>query len=69
MRQVLASRAWTAPQRRWLERIGKQVEVETIVDREALNRGQFQAEGGFDRMNKVFNGQLEQILGEITAAV
>jgi type I restriction enzyme R subunit len=69
MQQILASRAWTPPQRRWLERIGKQLEVETIVDREALDHGQFQAEGGFTRLNKIFNGQLDHILGEITDAV
>lgn len=65
MKQVLASRAWTSPQRRWLERIGKQLSVETIVDKEALDRGQFKAQGGFQRINKVFDGQLEQVLGEI----
>lgn len=69
MQQILASRPWTAPQRRWLERIGKQLEKETIVDREALDGGQFQAEGGFNRLNKVFDGKLEELLHEISDAV
>jgi type I restriction enzyme R subunit len=69
MQQVLASRPWTQPQRRWLERIGKQLEVETVVDREALDHGQFQAEGGFNRLNKVFDGQLDQILHDITEEI
>ena len=34
---ILASRPWTEPQRKWLERIGKQLEDETVVDREALD--------------------------------
>ena len=34
MQKILASRAWTEPQRKWLERIGKQLEQETIVDRD-----------------------------------
>ena len=65
MKQILSSRAWTGPQRKWLERIGKQLSVETIVDREALDRGQFKSKGGFQRINKVFDGKLEQVLGEI----
>ncbi len=69
MGQVLASRPWTMPQRKWLERIGKQVMAETIVDRQALDRGQFRTEGGFDRLNKVFGGHLEDVLGEICDAV
>lgn len=69
MDTVLASRAWTPPQRQWLERIGKQLLVETIVDREALDRGQFRAQGGFQRLNKVFKGELEQVLGDLNAAL
>ncbi|MFQ3617560.1 MAG: type I restriction-modification system endonuclease [Cyanobacteriota bacterium] len=64
--QILGSRHWTDVQRRWLERIGKQLRAEVIVDREALNKGEFQAQGGgFDRLNKTFDGQLESILQEI----
>lgn len=69
MKTVLAARPWTPPQRKWLERIGKQLETETVVDRQAFDHGQFQAEGGFNRLNKVFNGELESILGEIVEAI
>lgn len=69
MKTILAARAWTPPQRKWLERIGKQLETETIVDRQAFDQGQFQAEGGFTRLNKVFNGELEAILGQIVDAI
>ncbi|MEB3882072.1 type I restriction-modification enzyme R subunit C-terminal domain-containing protein, partial [Lyngbya sp. CCY1209] len=31
--KVLASRQWTDSQRKWLERIGKQLKSETVVDR------------------------------------
>jgi len=64
MKKILASRAWTMPQRKWLERIGKQLKVETVVDREALDHGQFKAEGGYARLDKVFDGRLEQVLGD-----
>lgn len=66
MKKILAKQPWTAPQRKWLERIGKQLLAETIVDREALDRGQFKAEGGFARLNKVFEGKLELVLDDIS---
>lgn len=66
LKKILASQNWTPPQRKWLERIGKQLKVEVIVDREALDQGQFKTQGGgFDRLNKLFNGQLEAILTNI----
>lgn len=65
--KILASQPWTMPQRKWLERIGRQLKVETIVDRDALDKGEFKTQGGgFERLNKVFNGKLAGILGEIS---
>lgn len=67
LKKILASRTWTPPQRKWLERIGKQLKVEVIVDRDALDQGEFRTQGGgFDRLNKLFNGRLETILTEIS---
>ncbi len=65
MQRVLASRAWTDPQKRWLRRIGEQVEKEIVVDREAIDREPFAADGGFARLNKVFDGELEGVLSGI----
>jgi type I restriction enzyme R subunit len=69
MQTILASRPWTEPQRQWLERIGKQLEQEVVVDREALDSGQFQARGGYQRLNRIFQGQLDGILNDIAEAV
>jgi len=68
MQQILTSRPGTAPQRKWLKRIGKQLEQEFIVDRDALDAGQFKQMGGFSRLNKVFKGELETILLDIADA-
>jgi type I restriction enzyme R subunit len=65
MRRILASRQWTDPQRRWLRRIGEQLEREIVVDREALDQEPFRADGGFTRLNKVFGGTLENVLSDI----
>jgi type I restriction enzyme R subunit len=65
MTKILASQQWNVPQKTWLERIGKQLEKETIVDRTALDSGRFKEVGGFNRLNKVFDGKMNEILGEI----
>lgn len=59
---ILKKRAWTSPQRTWLQRIANQVKIETIVDRETLDNGQFKADGGFNRLNKTFDGELSMLL-------
>lgn len=65
MNKLLTSQSWTADQNKWLERIGQQLKVELIVDRDALDRGQFLAYGGFERINTIFEGRLEEIIREI----
>jgi len=65
MQRVMASRAWNDPQKRWLRRIGEQVEKEIVVDREAIDREPFAADGGFARLNRVFDGGLEAVLSGI----
>ncbi len=57
------------PQSKWLERIAKQVKLETVVDRTSLDAGQFKADGGFARLNKVFDGKLDTLLGELADEV
>lgn len=69
IKTILASQTWTPPQRQWLERIGSQLKKEYVVDREAMDRGEFKQKGGFKRINKVFGGKLEQILVEINDAL
>jgi type I site-specific restriction endonuclease len=59
--------AWYTPE--GLERIGKQLEKEVVVDREALDSGQFKEMGGFTRLNKVFKGELDRILHDIADAM
>lgn len=65
MRSITASRQWTEPQKRWLKRIGEQIEKEIVVDREAIDKEPFIADGGFSRLNKVFGGELESVLAGI----
>lgn len=63
--RILAQRAFTDPQRQWLQRIAKQLKTETVVDRELLDSGAFESYGGFHRINKVFDGKAEELLQTI----
>src|SRR5579875_802262 len=65
MQKIMGSRPWTEPQKRWLKRIGEQIEKEIVVDRSAIDREPFIADGGFARLNKVFGGELESVLAGI----
>jgi len=64
MKRILAKRVWTDPQRQWLNRIAEQVQREIIVDREALDQEPFRDDGGFRRLNRIFDGRLEAVLSD-----
>lgn len=66
VKRVLSSRPWTPPQRKWLELIGKQLKANAVVDRESFDSGAFKDKGGYSGIDKVFDGRLEQVLGELT---
>jgi type I restriction enzyme R subunit len=65
MKRILAKRQWTEVQRKWLNRIGEQLLREVVVDRAAIDEEPFSAQGGFQRLNKIFEGKLEAVLGDI----
>ena len=61
LQTILASGAWSAPQRQWLQRIAAQTKANLFVDREALDDPDliFKREGGgFPRLDRVFEGEL-----------
>lgn len=81
MQKLLASHSWTGPQRDWLKKIAAQTKANLLVDHAALDDPDliFKREGGgFTRLDKMFNGQLQQVLetfnesiwkdGEVNAA-
>ncbi|MDP4027756.1 MAG: type I restriction-modification system endonuclease [Gallionella sp.] len=65
LQKLLASRAWTGPQRDWLKKIAAQTKANLLVDHDALDDPNliFKREGGgFTRLDKMFNGELQQVL-------
>jgi type I restriction enzyme R subunit len=69
MQRILSSRPWTEVQKKWLKRIEEQLTHEIIVDRAVLDEDPFSRDGGFVRLNKIFDGKLEAVLGDINAEV
>lgn len=72
LQKILAAQAWTTPQRDWLKKIAAQTKTNLLVDRAAMEDrtlGIWRDGGGFPRLNKVFGGQLEQVLGQFNEAV
>lgn len=65
LQRILASRDWSDPQRRWLARIARQLRETLVVDRPALDEPPFDDAGGFKRLNQVFDGRLEAVLGDL----
>jgi type I restriction enzyme R subunit len=62
---ILASKSWTTPQRQWLQKIAAQTKANLIVDRAALDDPDliFKREGGgFARLDRIFGGELQQVL-------
>lgn len=65
LQRMLASRPWSTPQRQWLQRIAAQTKANLVVDRDALDDPDliFRREGGgFTRLNRLFDGQLAEVL-------
>jgi type I restriction enzyme R subunit len=65
VRRILRRTEWTPPQRRWIQRIAQQMKKETVVDRAALDRGVFRADGGFQRIDRIFGGHAADVLAEL----
>ena len=64
---ILRQRKWTDVQRKWIDRIGRQLDLETIIDRAAFDSEPFASLGGWSRIDRVFNGELAQVVRDLNA--
>ena len=69
IQRLKAREAWTAPQRHWLDRIGRLVAEMGVADPALLNEGLFGRQGGAKRLNTIFAGRLDDLLGDINEEV
>lgn len=63
---------WSTPQRDWLKRIAAQTKANTLVDRDALDDPDllFKSEGGgFQRLDRIFDGRLQHTLEAFNDAI
>ena len=69
--RVISSKSflWTQNQRKWLERIAKQIKTEGVVDHASLQAGAFASAGGFGTINKSFSGRLPELLENLHSEI
>lgn len=60
--KVKTMKEWNKVQQKWLDRFQKQLLAETVLTKEDLDKEPFKSEGGFDRINKQFEQQLEEVI-------
>ncbi len=65
MQQVKAVKNWSKVQLNWLERIEKQLLKESILEKEAFDLEPFKADGGYPRLNKIFENDLDNVIETI----
>ncbi|MBH9968636.1 type I restriction-modification system endonuclease [[Bacillus] enclensis] len=68
MKKVYQIKAWPPVQKKWLERIEKQLIQESVLHpdpEKAFEYEPFRSKGGFKQLNKIFSGQLPEIVREI----
>lgn len=68
MHRIYASHKWLPAQRKWLERLAKQLVYEVIIDRDFVNN-RFADHGGAKRLDKVLDNQLDAVLNELGEAI
>jgi type I restriction enzyme R subunit len=64
MQRIYGLRTWTPVQRKWLERLAKQLVLEVVIDPAFVNRA-FAQDGGAKQLDKMLAGQLSLVLGEL----
>ena len=65
IQKVKAMQSWNAIQLKWIDRFEKQLIAETILTKEDLDKEPFKNDGGYIRINKIFNEKLDMVLHTI----
>ncbi|MBC7000706.1 type I restriction-modification system endonuclease [Cytophaga sp. FL35] len=65
--KVRGMKAWNKIQQKWLDRFQKQLLAETVLTKEDLDKEPFKGEGGYNRIDKQFEQQLDDVLETINA--
>lgn len=68
MDKIYSQHKWTLAQRKWLDRLAKQLVHEVIIDRAFVN-ARFGDHGGAKQLNKVLGDQLDDVLADLSDAI
>ncbi|WP_299141058.1 type I restriction-modification system endonuclease [uncultured Vibrio sp.] len=68
MDRIYTTHQWMPAQRKWLDRLAKQLVHEVIVDREFVNQ-RFADHGGAKQLDKILVNQLDTVLVELSEAM
>lgn len=66
MQRIYGLRPWTPVQRKWLERLAKQLTHEVVVDRTFVNRA-FAQNGGAKQLDKMLGDALDEVLTDLAS--
>lgn len=64
MYKIYASQAWKPVQKKWLERIAKQLKHEVIIDRAFINNS-FKEQGGAKQVETILGNQLDRVIEQL----
>ncbi len=65
MQKIYLLHDWTPVQRKWLERLAKQLTHEVVIDQHFINRA-FAQDGGAKRLNSLLDGDLDKVLDTLS---
>ena len=64
MQKIYILHDWSNVQRKWLDRLAKQLILEVVIDQEFVNRA-FDKDGGAKRLNTLLDGDLDKVLNAL----
>lgn len=66
---LIRSRGLNPMQQGWLKRLAQQVVANIVLDEALINEGPFREQGGFRRLDQIFDGQLRDLLADMNEAI
>lgn len=64
MQRIYSMHSWTNPQRKWLDRLSRELVRETVLDRQSVNEC-FASLGGYAGLNKQLGNRLSEVLNAL----
>ena len=65
VKRIKTLKSWNATQLRWFDLFEKQLLKEDLLDREAFNQEPFRTDGGYPRINKIFENKLDEVMNTL----